>query len=101
LGGNTLKRLEKQGVKTAYDFSNLPDSWIRKHMSILELRLKKDLLGLPYIQLDDTQPAKKSIATTRSFQSTLSQYWEVEERLVTYATSCAEKLRQQKAAALL
>jgi len=96
IGRQHAKRLEKQGVKTAYDFSNLPDSWIRKHMSILELRLKKDLLGLPYIQLDDTQPAKKSIATTRSFQSTLSQYWEVEERLVTYATSCAEKLRQQK-----
>ena len=101
IGRQHAKRLEKQGVKTAYDFSNLPDSWIRKHMSVLELRLKKDLLGLPYIQLDDTQLAKKSIATTRSFQSTLSHFWEVEERIVTYATSCAEKLRQQKAAALL
>ncbi len=96
IGRRHAKRLEAQGVKTAYDFSNLPDSWIRQHMSVLELRLKKDLLGLPYIQLEDTQPAKKSIATTRSFRSTLADFWEVEERVVTYATSCAEKLRQQK-----
>ena len=54
----TRKTPRSQGVKTAFDFSNLPDSWIRKHMSVLELRLKKDLLGLPYIQLED-QPSKK------------------------------------------
>ena len=76
-----MQRLEKNGVKTAYDFSNLPDSWIRKHMSVLELRLKKDLLGLPYIQLEDTQPAKKSIATTRSFQSTLSDFGKLRNAL--------------------
>ena len=39
-------------------------------MSVLELRLKKDLLGLPYIQLDDVPSTKKSIATTRSFKTT-------------------------------
>ena len=96
IGRRHAKRLEAQGVKTAYDFSNLPDSWIRKHMSVLELRLKKDLLGLPYIQLDDQPSAKKSIATTRSFQNNLREFWEIEERITTYATSCAEKLRQQK-----
>ena len=96
IGRRHAKRLEKQGIKTAYDFSNLPDTWIRKHMSVLELRLKKDLLGIPCIQLDETQPAKKSIATTRSFNSSLRTFWEVEERITTYAVSCAEKLRQQK-----
>ena len=96
IGRRHAKRLEQQGVKTAYAFTNLPDSWIRKHMSVLELRLKKDLLGIPCIQLDETQPAKKSIATTRSFQSSLHTFWEVEERIATYAVSCAEKLRQQK-----
>ena len=96
IGRQHAKRLEGQGIKTAFDFSNLPDSWIRKHMSVLELRLKKDLLGLPYIQLDDVPSTKKSIATTRSFQNNLRAFWEIEERITTYATSCAEKLRQQK-----
>ena len=96
IGRRHAKRLDKEGIKTAYDFVNIPDSWIRKHMSVLELRLKKDLMGLPYIQLEENVPTKKSIATTRSFRTTLSSFWEVEERIATYATTCAEKLRQQK-----
>lgn len=96
IGRRHAKRLDKEGIKTAYDFTNIPDSWIRKHMSVLELRLKKDLLGLPYIQLDESLPTKKSIATTRSFRTSLRAFWEVEERIATYATTCAEKLRQQK-----
>ena len=73
IGRQHSKRLENQNIRTAYDFCNLPDSWIRKHMSVLELRLKKDLLGLPYIQIEEVQPPKKSIATTRSFQNPLHQ----------------------------
>lgn len=95
IGRRHAQRLKNKGVHTAYDFCNLPDSWLRKHMSVLELRLKMDLLGLPYLQLNETQNNKKSIATTRSFQTHLKSYSEIEERIVTYATSCAEKLRQQ------
>ena len=95
IGRRHANRLKSKGIHTAYDFSNLPDSWLRKHMSVLELRLKKDLLGLPYLQLNETQSNKKSIATTRSFKTHLKEYHEIEERIVTYATSCAEKLRKQ------
>tara|TARA_B100000768_G_scaffold74342_1_gene71110 strand:- start:533 stop:1813 length:1281 start_codon:yes stop_codon:yes gene_type:complete len=96
IGRQHSKRLEAQRIRTAYDFANLPDSWIKKHMSVLELRLKKDLLGLPYIKLEDVIPAKKSIATTRSFKNNLSRFHQLEERISTYANSCAEKLRKQE-----
>ena len=96
IGRQHRKRLENQNIRTAYDFCNLPDSWIRKHMSVLELRLKKDLLGLPYIQIEEVQPPKKSIATTRSFQTHYTKFDDLQERISTYANSCAEKLRAQK-----
>ena len=98
IGRQHGKRLEAQGIRTAYDFINLPDSWIKKHMSVLELRLKKDLLGLPYIKLEETVPSKKSITTTRSFKNNHSKFHELEERISTYANSCAEKLRKQGSA---
>ena len=98
IGRQHGKRLEAQGIRTAYDFINLPDSWIKKHMSVLELRLKKDLLGLPYIKLEETVPSKKSITTTRSFKNNYSKFHELEERISTYANSCAEKLRKQGSA---
>jgi DNA polymerase V len=95
IGRQHCEKLEAQGIRTAYDFSNLPDSWIKKHMSILELRLKKDLLGISHIKLEETLPSKKSITTTRSFKSNYSKFHELEERISTYANSCSEKLRKQ------
>ncbi len=95
VGRQHRKRLEAMGVKNALDFVHLPDDWIRKYMSILGLRLKKDLQGLPCIPLEESVPAKKNIATTRSFEGTLTQWHDLEERVSTFAGSCAEKLRQQ------
>lgn len=89
-------RLEAIGVQTALDFTQLPDDWVRANMSVLGIRLKKDLQGLPFIQLEEMNPPKKSIATTRSFENTLNNWSDLEERIATFAVSCAEKLRQQQ-----
>jgi DNA polymerase V len=45
--------------------------------------------------LELVQP-KKNIATTRSFERNYSKIEELEERVATFAVSCAEKLRKQK-----
>jgi len=65
-------------------------------MSVLGLRLKKDLLGFPTIQLEEVKSPKKCIATTRSFEGTLSCFSDLEERISTFASSCAEKMRKQQ-----
>ena len=95
VGRQHRPRLEAIGVENAWQFSLLPDDWVRKHMSVLGLRLKKDLQGLPSIQLEEIQPPKKGIATTRSFEGTLSAFSDLEERVSTFASSCAEKMRKQ------
>ena len=95
VGRQHRQRLEAIGVENAWQFSLLPDDWVRKHMSVLGLRLKKDLQGLPSIQLEEIQPPKKGIATTRSFEGTLSAFSDLEERVSTFASSCAKKMRKQ------
>lgn len=95
IGRGNLKRLQTRNVKTAYDFTQLPDEWVRKQMAIIGLRLKKDLEGKPTLDLDDDTRDKKAIATTRSFESTYSDIENIKERISTFATSCAEKLRNQ------
>lgn len=94
IGYRHSKRLQANGVKTAYDFIQLPDGWVRKHMAIVGLRLKHDLEGNESIFAEKVQP-KKMIATTRSFESNYSKYEEVKERVVTFSVTCAEKLRKQ------
>lgn len=94
IGFRLAKRLKAKGCDTAFDFTQLSDDWILKNFSITEWRLKKDLQGIPTLKLDYRE-TKKAIATTRSFEYTYSDLDNIKERISTFATSCAEKLRKQ------
>lgn len=95
IGRQHAKRLQAKNILTAYDFIQLADDWVKTHMSIVGLRLKRELQGISTLGLEDVQP-KKSIAATRSFETNYTKYEELAERISTFAVSCAEKLRQQK-----
>lgn len=94
IGRSLQKRLKSVGCKTAYDFTQLSDQWVRKTFSITEWKLKKDLEGVSKIPLDERE-TKRAIATTRSFEYTFSDIDNIKERVSTFASSCAEKLRKQ------
>ena len=95
IGSRIQKRLEEKGIVTAYDFTQLPSDWVLKNFSIVEWRLQKDLQGISKIPLEDAVSSKKVIATTRSFENTYSDIDNIKERISTFATSCAKKLREQ------
>lgn len=94
IGRQHARRLKAINVNTAYDFTRLSDEWVRKYMSVVGLRLKKDLLGKSVIDMEEVQ-RKKSIATTRSFDKSYHKLEDLKERVSTFAFSCAEKLRKQ------
>lgn len=95
IGRGLQKRLKAKGCKTAYDFTQLPDDWVRKTLSITVWKLKKDLEGNSKIPLDEPQN-KRAIATTRSFDYAYNDIEYIKERVSTFASSCAEKLRKQR-----
>ena len=94
IGPALHKRLAAKQCKTAYDFVQLPDMWVRKTFSITEWKLKKDLEGISKIG-PETIKNKRAIATTRSFESTIKDLEDIKERISTFACSGAEKLRKQ------
>ncbi len=95
IGRKHAKRLQDIGVLTAFDFVKLSDDWVKRNMSVVGLRLKHDLQGIPTLDLEDAQP-KKNIATTRSFESNYTEFEQLAERVTAFTASCAEKLRKQK-----
>jgi len=95
IGSRLKKRLQEKGCVTAWDFVQLPSDWVLKNFSIVEWRLQKDLQGISKIPLGEVV-SKKMIATTRSFENTYSDLENIKERISTYATRCAEKLRNQE-----
>ncbi|HNY43787.1 MAG: Y-family DNA polymerase [Bacteroidota bacterium] len=94
IGRQYTKKLLAKNIKNAYQFTCMGDDWVKKHMSIVGLRLKHDLQGIPSIMIEEVKD-KKNIATTRTFDYNTENYEDVKERIVTFTTKCAEKLRKQ------
>ena len=95
IGRQFSKRLQAKNITSAFDFINLSDEYVRHEMSIVGLRLKKDLEGEPTLDLEERKP-KKAIATTRSFENMYTDFEDIKERVASFAIKCSEKLRQQK-----
>jgi DNA polymerase V len=95
IGRKHAKRLHLMGIKKAYDFTQLSEIWVKKHMSVVGLRLQKELQGISILELEDIKP-KKHIATTRSFEEHYTKLSDLTERVSTFAVCCAEKLRKQQ-----
>ncbi len=95
VGRQYAKKLRAMGVNTAYDFCNLDNNWVKKHMTVVGARLQDDLNGKAVIEMEVLEK-KQSIATTRTFEFDYKSYDQLRERISTFASTCAEKLRKQQ-----
>lgn len=95
IGRRYSKKLQLMNVKTAYDFTQLPESTVLKLMTIVGRTLQRDLKGIPSLEMEPAD-IRKSIATTRTFPHKYHDRQEVKERIIAYVSACAEKLRNQR-----
>lgn len=95
IGRRYNERFRNYGAHTAWDFTQFPDDFLRNEMGILGLRMKKELLGEAQYTMSVPEP-KKMISTTRTFDKGRAEYDYVHERVSTFASECARKLREQK-----
>lgn len=95
IGRKYEHKLKSIGIKKAWDFIQLPDSYLQQEMGILGVRMKKELLGEAQYTMSVPEP-KKMISTTRTFDTGHAEYDYVHERVSTFASECARKLREQK-----
>lgn len=100
IGHRHAKRLESLGIKSAYDFTQLPKDWVRKNMTVIGERTWKELRGESCIDMELIAPNKKQICTSRAFGEAQTTLEGLSEAVATYASICAEKLRKQKACAV-
>lgn len=97
IGYRTTKKAKLRKINTALDFIQPQhEAWIKKEMGVIGIRLKYELEGKQVLDLDPIPDQKKSISTTRSFPKQISDFDLLRERIVTFASVCAEKLRNQK-----
>jgi len=96
IGFRLTKKMKAQNIHTAFDFT-LPhnETFIKKEMGVVGNRLRLELLGQSVLELEEPKD-RKNIAITRSFDGNITTFDEMKERVSTFATVCAEKLRKQK-----
>jgi DNA polymerase V len=99
IGRQHTKFLQKYGITTAYELAQQHDAWVKKHLTIVGLRMVKELRGEPCIELEEVAPKKQNICTSRSFGRPVTKLQELEEATATYASKCAYKLRKQASCA--
>lgn len=100
IGRRLTGRLNKLGIKTAYDFTHLPRSYVRQTMTITGERMWCELNGQSCINLEITAPDKKQICTSRSFGRMITQLDELAPAIASHAAACAAKLRAKNLCAV-
>jgi len=96
IGRKHRRMLQAANVRTAWDFVQRPEAWIRGRMGVTGLRTWKELQGEACIDFESAPPAKQQITVSRSFAHELTQYEEIHTSVAAFASMAAEKLRRQQ-----
>lgn len=95
IGRQISRKLDYMGIRTAAQFADKKESWVRSHFNITTLRTWKELNGESCISIEEL-PQKKSICTSRSFANEgITDKNVIEEAVANFAARCTEKLRRQ------
>lgn len=99
VGRRTVATLEKAGIATAADLTDLEASQVRGLLGITGWRTWQELRGLPAIDDEIGEQAKQSICTSRSFATPLREEGDLRIMVAGFASRCVEKLRRQDSVA--
>ena len=106
IGRRYAARLQALGVKTALDFANHPESWVRAMLNnVVAIRTWKELNGIDCIPMEDmsmktmVRTNRQSICTSRSFPGMVTDLTALRTSISNFAARCAEKLRKQQSVA--
>ena len=94
IGPRHAKRLLARGVRTALDFSRLPQDWVRKEMTVVGLQTQLELRGISCLALASAPAPRRSVLCSRSFGQLVDDKEHLREAVCAFAVRACEKLRQ-------
>ncbi len=99
IGRRSGAMLSSFNIKTAEEFRQAPEGWIKGQMGITGLRTWRELHGESCIEIDSSPVERQSIMVSRSFNRDVTELESLHNSVATFATRAAEKLRQQNSVA--
>lgn len=95
VGRQFSHKLIKGGIETAAQFRQLPIDWVQTNMTIVGVRMWRELWGESCIPLKTVLDPKKGMCTSRAFGKLTSDYGELKEATSAYAARLGVKLRRE------
>ena len=99
VGSRYSRMLRSYGVDNAHEFVSLDEKWVLEKMTVMGLRIQRELKGESCISMDINPSPKKNICTSRSFGTKVRDFQSLKESISSHAARCAEKLRSEKGCA--
>ena len=93
IGRRYGKMFDRMGLRTAQQFVELPQEWVRARMGVVGLRTWNELHGMECISFEQLPPRKQQITISRSFPKEIYTLEELDPIIAEFASMCAEKLR--------
>lgn len=85
----------QEEIQTAWQLRGASDDWVRRHLTVVELRTIYELRGRSCLPLEESPAPRKSILSSRSFREAVEKLDALQEAVAAYMTRAAEKLRAQ------
>lgn len=99
IGRQYAHQLIAMGIETAEQLRNLPIDWVQTNMTIVGVRMWRELWGESCIPLELSLDRKKAMCTSRAFGKLTGDYTELREATTSYISRLALKLRREKCCA--
>ncbi len=96
IGRRMMKKLETMGVRTAWDYTQLPETTVRMLFHLPGFRTWKELKGIPCIGFEDMIEPRQTICVSRSFDHEITDLTEFCQQVTTFAGNAVSKLRSQR-----
>ncbi|WP_256206335.1 DinB/UmuC family translesion DNA polymerase [Nitrosomonas oligotropha] len=96
IGRRLAPKLHEIGIKTVWDLQTASPSQLRARFSVVMEKIIREINGTACIELEEINPPKKQIVSSRSFGIPVSDLASLEESVSLYISRAAEKLRRQQ-----
>ncbi len=100
IGRRIAEKLHRSGIHSALAFADMPYERIRDMFNIAVQRTWRELNGQPCIPYETDHHGQKSMTSSRSFASDISDFTKLSEAISEFAASIAKKLRRDDMYAL-
>ncbi|WP_374058014.1 Y-family DNA polymerase [Nitrosomonas supralitoralis] len=96
IGRRLAPRLHEIGIHTVLDLRMTSPSRMHSNFSIVMEKIIREINGTPCIELEEMNPPRKQIVSSRSFGIPVSDLASLEQSVSLYISRAAEKLRRQR-----